>query len=137
MYSSLAKLRSSKGFALLEVMVALVVVSLALPALMMRMESIARTTTFIEEKAVANWLVQNKWQEIQADHILQGNGTRIRKDTDTIEYDGREWWFELVIEELPLDKMFKPAKLFKVELSVGIEGNKERTFASLVGTLRE
>jgi len=89
----------SCSVALLEVMIALGVVAVAATALLLRMQSIANSAIFIEERTVAYWIAENRMQEILADHALQKNIQRTRGDKDVLEYDGREWYWSSSLEE--------------------------------------
>jgi|GEM_PF-5538562 len=52
----------AKGFTLIEVLIALMIVSVALPALMLRVQSVSDNTAYMEEKTFAYWVAQNKMQ---------------------------------------------------------------------------
>ena len=56
--------RSTRGFTLVEVLVALVFVGLTLPALTLRVQSILDNSGHMDQKTVAYWVAENKFQEI-------------------------------------------------------------------------
>lgn len=123
------------GFALLEVLIALAIIALGVTALLLRMQSISNTTVFIEERTVAHWIAENKMQEMLADHVLQRNIQRMRSNKDTLEYDGREWHWQSRLQEVPLPDELKPAKMFRLDIEVGVEPDKP--MATLSGFVRE
>lgn len=57
-------MRSERGFTLIEVMVALLIVSLALPALLMRIGSMASATVHHRDSMIAQWVVEDKYREV-------------------------------------------------------------------------
>jgi len=140
--SCLSRLRSKSGLrsrvagvALLEVMIALGVVAVAATALLLRMQSIANSAIFIEERTVAYWIAENRMQEILADHALQKNIQRTRGDKDVLEYDGREWYWSSSLEEVLMPDILAPAKMYRLDVAVGLEPDKP--LATLSGFARE
>jgi len=63
---------SQLGFTLVEVLVALVVVGVALPALLSQVMTQVDGTTALRDKTVAHWVAQNRWTRIQLQHRLTG-----------------------------------------------------------------
>jgi len=60
-----ANLGAEAGFSLIEVMVALIIVSVALPALLVQVMGMMDATSAIRDKTVALWVAENKYQELQ------------------------------------------------------------------------
>lgn len=129
------KCKLHSGFALVEILVALAIIGVALPALMLRMQSIANTTEFVESRTVAYWIAENKMQQLIAEQRLQGSVTKMRKDQDTIEFDNQEWHWSVVVEELDLGALLAPEKMYRILVEVGLE--EDQTLASLTGYLGE
>lgn len=127
--------RRESGFALVEILVALAIVGIALPALMLRMQSIANTTEFIESRSIAYWVAENKMQELIADQYLTKSVSKIRKDQDTLEYDNQEWHWSVIVEELDLGDALGSKKMFRIVIDVGL--NPEESLASLTGYIGE
>ena len=123
------------GFALLEVLVALAIVALALPALMLRMQSIVQTTVWHENKTYAYWIADNKLQELMAEQKLGQSISRRRKDRDSLEYGDREWWWKYQAEEVELPPPLNTIKLYRVLVEVGIE--EDKALANLTGFIGE
>ena len=131
----LSPTRCFGGFALIEILVAVLIVGVAVPALMLRMQSIANTTAYIEERTIAYWVAENKLQELMIEHQLTRAVTKLRSDSDILEYGGREWYWSVIIEQVPLPEILDPAKMFRVDVSVGLE--EDQTLAMLSGFLDE
>ncbi|MFT7560214.1 MAG: general secretion pathway protein I [Flavobacteriales bacterium] len=134
--------RHRHGFALIEVMVALAVVGLALPALLLRMQAIVQDTTYYENKTFAHWVADNKMQELIVDQKLGKKISSLRKKDDIIEYGDREWWWTVTTEEVPLPPPLDVGnKYFKVIVDVGLnderESGNEKSLASLTGFIDE
>lgn len=83
---------SNRGFTLVEVMVALLIVAMALPALLMRIGSMASTTAYSRDVAVAHWIAENKIQEIYLTQKLQNISPRGRQADDVQMADATWDW---------------------------------------------
>ena len=59
-----ARSKNNKGFTLVEVLVALVLIGMTLPALTFRVQSILDNASYVDEKTLAYWVAENKYQEI-------------------------------------------------------------------------
>ena len=55
----------TRGFTLVEVLVALVIVAMALAALMITVSSTARTSGYLRDKTVAQWIALNRLTEVR------------------------------------------------------------------------
>ncbi len=128
-------MRSKHGFALLEVLIALAIIALALTALSLRMQSIIFTTAKIEDKTVAYWIAENKLQELVAQQQLGEQVTKLRRDKDVLSYAGRDWHWQVDIEEVALPEILAPAKMFRADIHVGL--SEDQPVASLSGFLNE
>jgi general secretion pathway protein I len=82
------------GFTLLEVLVALAVVSLALAALIKAAAQAAENTAYLRDKTLAHWVAMNRITEYQVYREWPATGTR----TGASEMAGREWAWTITIE---------------------------------------
>lgn len=96
----------SQGFTLVEVMVALLIVALALPALLMRIGSMANATAHTREVALAHWVAENKLQEIYLTQRLQGITPRGRQ-ADDVRMAGEVWDWQTETEETELPGLLR------------------------------
>ncbi len=81
---------SRRGFTLVEVLVALVIVALGMAALLGTMSSAADTTVYLREKTFANWIALNRLTELR----LQSTAPTAGKSEGELEYAGRRWRYE-------------------------------------------
>jgi len=108
------------GFTLIEVMVALMIVGLALPALMVSISSVVDNTGRMEKRTYAGWIAQNKLQEIMLTKELQNEipKTKLR---DNIEYGGHNWDWEVDVTE----QETIVGKVFRFDIKVGEENAED------------
>lgn len=118
---------SAKGFTLVEVMVALVIVAVALPALLVSVYRQVDGTAYLRDKSVANWLAANKMAEIRL--ISSLNGKLLEgKNSGSEEMADREWYWWARGEKTTVDNFYR------ITVSVGPEADKEsNTLITLVG----
>jgi general secretion pathway protein I len=81
---------SSRGFTLIEVMVALLVVAIGLSALMITVSSTARTSGFLRDKTVAQWIALNRLTEVR----LNLNKFAANTDTGELNFANRTWHYD-------------------------------------------
>ncbi len=82
-----------QGFTLIEVMIALAIVSIALAALTQSMGVTVLNQAQLESRIVATWVAED---ELAKQHVLAGNqSSAARSDEATkVEQLGREWLIE-------------------------------------------
>lgn len=113
MNSKVQSLRQ-RGFTLIEVLIALTIVAVALPALVSRIQNIMDHTSYINSRTYAYWLAENKIQEMTITQQLEGNVTKKRKQQDTEEFAGTNWFWKVETEETAVEQMYR------MEVSVGL-----------------
>lgn len=117
------------GFTLVEVMVAMMIVALALPALLGQTASLSRHTYAARAKTQAFWVAQNKMAEIRIDRRLNDTMPP-RKETDTVELGRTTWTWTVTTEETAIENMFR------MEVEVAVAG-QEGTLAWLSGFIHD
>lgn len=92
----------ARGFTLVEVMVALAVVAIAMPALLVALSQQVDATAYLRDKSVAQLVAANKLVEIRLlararQSLLEG------RDSGVTEMAGREWywWIESKATDVP------------------------------------
>jgi general secretion pathway protein I len=78
------------GFTLVEVLVALVVVALGLTALMVAVNGTARTSGFLRDKSLAQWIALNRLSEVRLNVTKFGQNT----DTGELDFGNRKWHYD-------------------------------------------
>ena len=105
---------ASTGFTLVEVMVALAIVAIALPALLFTLYQQVDTTGYLRDKSMAQLVAVNKLTEFrlltQARRELSAG-----RDAGTAAMAGRDWFWNLEVSATQLPQFFK------VAVSVGLD----------------
>lgn len=118
---------AEKGFTLLEVMVALLVLAVALGGTLKVMENAASNSIRLTDKTFANWVAMNKLEELR----IMDEWPRIgSKSTGSDEMSGRKWdWLQETIKT-------DDENLKRIEISVWPDKQKdEDPVVTLVGFL--
>ncbi len=116
------KMRSSvRGFTLIEVLIALAIVAVALPALMLRVQSVSDNAGYIEVKTYAYWVAQNKMEEIQLDFRIKGSFPKTVKH-DKVEFGGKEWYWKVESEPTATEGLY--------QLTVSVGNDEDDILAS-------
>lgn len=80
----------SRGFTLVEVLVALMIVAIGLAALMQTVSSTARTSGYLRDKTLAQWMALNRLSEVRLNLTKFGPNT----DTGEIYFANRTWHYD-------------------------------------------
>ena len=114
-----------RGFTFVEILVALVIVSVGTLAVASQIGSAARTARFTQQKTLANWIALNKVTELR---LIEGV-PEAGRDNDEIEYAGRIWYWESEIKKPPGDV----DNFMRIEVSVGLADDPEYVLAQATG----
>jgi general secretion pathway protein I len=82
--------RASRGFTLVEVLVALVVVAIGLTALLVAVNGTARTSGVLRDKTLAQWIALNRLTEVRLNVTKFGQNT----DTGELDFGSRKWHYD-------------------------------------------
>lgn len=118
--------RRSRGFTLLEVMVALGIVAVALGAIIQAAGGAANTVGALRARTVAGWVALNAINTVLLEPKWPGEGKREGK----AEMAGQEWRWQVQIKTAPGDKDFR-----RLEAQVRL-GQGEEPLVALVATRR-
>jgi general secretion pathway protein I len=83
-------MRRQSGFTLVEVLVALMVVAMGLAALMVAVSGTARTSGYLRDKSLAQWMALNRLAEVRLNLIKFGQNT----DTGELNFANRTWHYD-------------------------------------------
>lgn len=119
--------KKNRGFTLVEVLVALVIVGLALPAMISAISSVVDSTSRMQKQIHAGWIAQNKLEEIRLTKELQNIVPKTRQ-RDTIEFAGQEWdWLVDVTEQETL-----VGKVYRFDIKVGEKGADDKVWLAVL-----
>lgn len=120
---------SAGGFTLIEVMVALAVVALALPALLFALSQQVDATGYLRDKSMAHAIGANKLSELRLLAVAQRDLIQ-GEDSGVTTMGGREWhwWVDSTETEV--------AQFYRVEITVASsESSRETPLYSLTAFL--
>lgn len=115
----------ARGFTLVEVMVALAVVAIALPAVLMALYQQTDNTAYLRDKSMAHMVAANKLQEMRL-VIASTRNLSAGKDSGIAQMADRDWywWVETKTTEADL--------FYRVEIRVAQEeGQQEQPLYTL------
>jgi general secretion pathway protein I len=115
------------GFTLVEVLVALVVVALGLTALMVAVNGTARTSGFLRDKSLAQWIALNRLSEVRLNLVKFGQNT----DTGELDFGNRKWHYDTRYFDTSIGSM----KRVVVRVYLGDAKTKGNPLAQAVGFL--
>ena len=96
-------MRRPRGFTLIEVLVALVIVALGLSALLGTLGSAADTATWLRDKTFAQWIGFNQLANLRLSGMLPSDGTT----NGELDYAGRHWRWRQVVTDLGFPGVFR------------------------------
>lgn len=117
----------TRGFTLVEVLVALVVVAVGLTALMVAVNGTARTSGFLRDKSLAQWIALNRLSEVRLNVTKFGQNT----DTGELDFGSRKWHYDTRYFDTSIASM----KRVVVRVYLGDAKAKGNPLAQAVGFL--
>ncbi len=112
----------SRGFTLLEVMVAMAVIAIGLGAIITEASRNINNASLLRDMTLAHWVATNKVVEIQVENEWPGAGT----DTGDVEMAGRDWHWTVKIINTPDERVRR------MDVEVRTDANSERPLASVI-----
>ena len=105
-----------RGFTLIEVMVALVIVSLALAGIAASMGQMIDTANTMRDRTFASWIAQNQIAEMR----LAGVVPEVGESSGEVDYANTTWAWTADVSETGVEN------LLKVDVSVSYAGSDDR-----------
>lgn len=124
MRADLRRAASTGGFTLIEVLVALAVVSLGMLGVIQAVGFGAQTSSYLREKTIAHWVAMNRLTEAR----VQPRPPKEGKSSDTVEMAGQQWRWTMEVQPTPVESMHR------IDISVRLaEGDEDSSLATLTG----
>ncbi len=114
-----ARLKKQAGFTLIEVLVALIVVSFGIVSVIQVTSQHVSNISELEKRMLASWVASNHIAEIR--HNAKVERIRSRSDTERFDMGGHTWRSRARLHETEVEKVF----LLTVEVS--FDGDPEKT----------
>lgn len=114
----------ARGFTLIEVLAALVIVSLGMMAVIQAVSQTASNSSYLRDKTIAHWVAMNRLTEVR----LEQGAPKVDKTSDDVEMAGREWRWTMEVTQTPVETMRR------IDISVRPADAKEgSSMASITG----
>jgi len=115
----------TRGFTLLEVMVAMAIVSLGMMAVHVQLNRYAVGAAIIENKVLASWIASNRIAELS----VAPQWPPIGETSDEVDYARRVWIWRAQISETSVEN------LRRVDVSVALADQPEQVLHTVSGLL--
>lgn len=114
----------TRGFTLIEVLAALVIVSLGMLAVIQAVSETARNGNYLRDRTLAHWIAMNQLTLTR----LAPSAPKIDKSDDEVEMGGRRWRWTMEVTQTPLDSVRR------IDVSVRPEdADEDSSLASVTG----
>lgn len=111
------------GFTLLEVLVAMAILSLGMIAVFSGMNQSLNVTTRLRDKTLASWIALNRIAEMQVTGEYPDAGNR----HDQVEMAHMDWVYDMQISNIPQIEMRR------IDITVSFVGSPDDILATVVG----
>ena len=111
--------RAPRGFTLIEVIVAMMVIGLGMLGVIQAVSQTAGNTGYLRDKTIAHWVAMNRLTEIR----LQKTAPAVDKTSDEVEMAGRRWKWTMNVTQTPVDTIRR--------ISISVRPSEAKEGASL------
>jgi general secretion pathway protein I len=114
-----------RGFTLIEVLVALVIVALSLTALAASMSQMIDAATTMRDRTYASWIAQNKIVEMRLANVVP----EVATTSGEIEFGNGNWEWRAVVSETGIENFMR------IDVSISYYGEEYivRTVTGFIG----
>ncbi|MGH8298636.1 MAG: type II secretion system minor pseudopilin GspI [Steroidobacteraceae bacterium] len=123
---------STRGFTLIEVLVALAIVAIGMAAVLEALTSSANTAVYLQDKTFAEWVALNRIETVR----LSGAVPTVGTSNDKIDYAGRSWEWQQTVTAARLATVRIPG-MVQIEVDVrpadSTAGDNRGWYASAIG----
>src|SRR4051812_37353642 len=96
-----ARRRLERGFTLIEVLAALVIVALGMLGVIEAVTQAARNGTYLRDKTLAHWIAMN----IVTERRLAGNTPDVAESSGDVDYAGQHWHWTMRVTQTQVESM--------------------------------
>lgn len=121
-YKSIAKTRS-RGFTLIEVLVALSIIAISLGAILSTSGSQANQAAYLKQKTIAHWIAMNEITKLQ----IEKQWPSIGEEKGSTEMANHKWFWLRTVKEA------QGENLRQVKYQVYIDNNYKSSLSNLIG----
>jgi general secretion pathway protein I len=89
------------GFTLIEVLAALVIVSLGMLGVIQAVSQTASNSTYLRDKTIAHWVAMNRLTEVR----LQSQAPKVDKSSDEVEMAGQRWRWTMNVTQTDVESI--------------------------------
>jgi general secretion pathway protein I len=116
--------RWSRGFTLIEVLAALIIVGLGMLGVIQAVIQSANHGTYLREKTLAHWIAMN----LVTERRLMTSPPEVGTSSDVVEYAGQRWRWTVKVSETAVESMHR------FDVSVGFaDAPENETLATAIG----
>jgi len=116
--------RWTRGFTLIEVLAALVIVGLGMLGVIQAVIQSANQGTYLREKTLAHWIAMN----LVTERRLMTSPPEVGTSSDVLEYAGQRWRWSVKVSETAVESMHR------FDVSVGLaDAPEDAKLATAVG----
>jgi|SRR5437868_6548976 len=115
---------TERGFTLIEVLAALVIVSLGMLGVIEAVSQTASNGSYLRDKTLAHWVAMNQLTKVR----LAPQAPKTDETSDEVEMADRRWRWTMKVTQSPLDSVRR------IDISVALaEGDKKSSLATVTG----
>lgn len=112
------------GFTLVEVLAALLIVSLGMMGVIQAVSQTVGNTSYLRDKTLAHWVAMNRLTEVR----LAGSPPNGETSSGTTDMAGQQWRWTMEVKPTELDSMVR------IDISVARDGaDKKSSLATITG----
>jgi general secretion pathway protein I len=116
--------RRAAGFTLIEVLAALIIISLGMLGVIEAVSQTARNDAYLRDKTIAHWVAMNQLTKAR----LETRAPRIDKSSDEVEMAQRRWRWTMAVTQTAVDTVRR------IDISVTpAEASKDSSLARVTG----